>query len=152
MRTVDSGEINNGPRNYIHWGVDDEGVMEMTIDATGPGPSGTELFTEAMETAGEVPRAIRGNWAYGDNLAEFNMLTDPQQGRLAPIDMVPGRQDEPESSAIEHQLSILMHWWVNLGATPRWRCCMSSSSVLSESDQKELDDCIFRNDKLKESA
>lgn len=28
-----------------------------------------------METAGEVPRAVRGNWNYGDNLAEFNRLT-----------------------------------------------------------------------------
>ncbi|QRK07182.1 hypothetical protein JQX13_45250 [Archangium violaceum] len=70
--------------DYVHMGsvgngivatIDKSGVVEMAVAAPkGSAIRGTELFRGMMEHFGKNVRAIRGNWRYGDNLAEVNKL------------------------------------------------------------------------------
>ena len=64
--------------------IDNTGVVDMVVEAPkGSAIRGTELFREMMEHFGKNVRAIRGNWRYGDNLAEVNKLV----GQNQPLEM-----------------------------------------------------------------
>ncbi|HEX8438815.1 MAG TPA: hypothetical protein VF697_27150, partial [Archangium sp.] len=55
--------------------IDNTGVVDVIVEAPkGSAIRGTELFRGMMKHFGRNVRAIRGNWRYGDNLAEVNKL------------------------------------------------------------------------------
>ncbi|QRK07789.1 hypothetical protein JQX13_48760 [Archangium violaceum] len=55
--------------------IDNTGVVDVIVAAPkGSAIRGTELFRGMMKHFGKNVRAIRGNWRYGDNLAEVNRL------------------------------------------------------------------------------
>jgi hypothetical protein len=84
LQMVGKDGLGGSTQDYVRMGadgngivatIDESGVVELAVAAPkGSALRGSDLFRGMMEHFGGRVRAIRGNWRYGDNLAEVNRL------------------------------------------------------------------------------